>query len=252
MCRPVGGSREEACPGGHIGPPLRNDWRRSAGNGNWHEKTPFPAGRDGARPLQGERSRRGCPGRGVQDGGVRLGCGFRRPNFVPKFGASVMGIGPYERREGPIDHLGQRRRAGSLRRGWEEVGGDRGRNHPPKGPSTSDNPSVTAKPCQLPLHKGAFGDGGCESPRRFAPRNDSPDPLSVRGGPTGRRGNPSFLRWTGDGGSGRRGRRPLRVVAERCRDHPGSALSAERVAGQIQVLPDDLRVQHGALGPEIC
>ena len=28
-------------------------------------------------------------------GGVRLGCGFRRPNFVPKFGASVMGIGPY-------------------------------------------------------------------------------------------------------------------------------------------------------------
>ena len=23
MCRPVGGSHEEACPGGHIGPPLR-------------------------------------------------------------------------------------------------------------------------------------------------------------------------------------------------------------------------------------
>ena len=34
-------------------------------------------------------------------------------------------------------------------------------------------------------------------PRRFAPRNDSPKPLSFRGGPTGRRGNPSFLRWTG-------------------------------------------------------
>ena len=34
-------------------------------------------------------------------------------------------------------------------------------------------------------------------PRRFAPRNDSPDSLSFRGGPTGRRGNPSFLRWTG-------------------------------------------------------
>ena len=33
-------------------------------------------------------------------------------------------------------------------------------------------------------------------PRRSAPRNDSPDPLSFRGGPTGRRGNPSFLRWT--------------------------------------------------------
>ena len=36
-------------------------------------------------------------------------------------------------------------------------------------------------------------------PRRFAPRNDSPDPLSFREGPTGRGGNPSFLRWTGDG-----------------------------------------------------
>ena len=34
-------------------------------------------------------------------------------------------------------------------------------------------------------------------PRRFAPRNDSPDSLPFRGGPTGRRGNPSFFRWTG-------------------------------------------------------
>ena len=123
---------------------------------------------------------------------------------------------------------------------------------PPKCPATSNNPSVTAKPCQLllylrhglrqsnsgtefghrsrcpkffaricsqnfdrchsfllassatggarkrpPLHKGAFGDGGCGLPRRFAPRNDSPKPLSFRGGPTGRRGNPSFFRWTG-------------------------------------------------------
>ena len=41
------------------------------------------------------------------------------------------------------------------------------------------------------------GDEGCGLPRRFAPRNDSPKPLSFRGGPTGRRGNPSFLRWTG-------------------------------------------------------
>ena len=54
------------------------------------------------------------------------------------------------------------------------------------------------------------GDGGCGLPRCSAPRNDSPDLLSFRGGPTGRRGNPSFLRWTG--GSGRRSRRPLRKV----------------------------------------
>ena len=105
-------------------------------------------------------------------------------------------------------------------------------------PATSGNPSVTAAPCQLllrcpkffaricsqnfdhchsfllassatggarkrpPLHKGAFRTGGCGLPRRFAPRNDSPKPLSFRGGPTGRRGNPSFF--TMDGGAGRR------------------------------------------------
>ena len=114
------------------------------------------------------------------------------------------------------------------------MGGDWSRDHPQKGSSTSDNPSVTASPCQLPLHKGAFGDGG-GLPRRFAPRNDSPKPLSFRGGPTGRRGNPSFLRWTMDGGSGRRvvgpygrstkvpatgrcGHRPLRKARSTTRD----------------------------------
>ena len=63
--------------------------------------------------------------------------------------------------------------------------------------------------CQLPLHKGAFGDGGCGLPRRPCgpPRNDKRF-LSFRGAE--RRGNPSFLRWTMDGDPGRRGRRPLR------------------------------------------
>ena len=73
----------------------------------------------------------------------------------------------------------------------------------PKGPSTSDNPSVGLWPT-APFAQGSLGDGGCGLPRRFAPRNDSPDPLSFRGGPTGRRRNPSFLRWTGDGPPGRR------------------------------------------------
>ena len=58
------------------------------------------------------------------------------------------------------------------------------------------------------MHKGAFGDGGGGSPRRPCgpPRNDN-DFLSFRGAE--RRGNPSFLRWTGDGPPGRR---PLRKV----------------------------------------
>ena len=40
------------------------------------------------------------------------------------------------------------------------TGWNRSRGHPPKCSSTSDNPSVTAAPCQLPLHKGAFPCGG--------------------------------------------------------------------------------------------
>ena len=52
-------------------------------------------------------------------------------------------------------------------------------------------------------------------------------------------------------GFGPPSRRPLRVVAESRRNHPGSALSAEREAGQIRPLPDDLRVQHGVQGSEV-
>ena len=87
MCRPVGGFRKETCPGGHVGPPLRNDWRRSEGNGNWHEKTRL-AQRGGTEPAPYRRMKQ-------TSGGVRLGCCFRQPNFETEFGASVIGIGPY-------------------------------------------------------------------------------------------------------------------------------------------------------------
>ena len=50
--------------------------------------------------------------------------------------------------------------------------------------------------------------------------------------------------------TGRCGHRPLRNKTGACRDCQGSALSAERGAGQIQVLPDTLRVQHGVPCPE--
>ena len=91
---------------------------------------PPPAGRDGARPLQGARSR-------AVYGGVRLGCGFRQPNSETEFGASVMvtppygcnaggsqrkadvGIGPYEKERkfhqppGPAAHSGASAPAGA-------------------------------------------------------------------------------------------------------------------------------------------
>ena len=71
-----GGSRAEACPGGHIGPPLR-DGGAFRTNGNWRETAPFPAGRDGARPLQGsgaKRVRRGVvtPPYGCNTGSAQL------------------------------------------------------------------------------------------------------------------------------------------------------------------------------------
>ena len=40
------------------------------------------------------------------------------------------------------------------------MGGGGGRDHPQKCSATSDNPSVAAKPRQLPLHKGALACGG--------------------------------------------------------------------------------------------
>ena len=126
----------------------------------------------------------------------------------------------------------------------------------PKCPATSDNPSVTAAPCQLPLHKGAFGDGGCGLPRRPVgpPRNDNGF-LSFRGAE--RRGNPYFYDGRGFGPPylGHGLRRPKFVpkfgasvkssAPTGPRDCRGSALSAERAAGQIRFLPDNIRVQHG-------
>ena len=136
---------------------------------------------------------------------------------------------------------------------------------PQKCLSKPDNPSVSLR-LTAPFAQGSLGDEGCGLPRRFAPRNDSPDSLPFRGGPTGRRGNPSFFRWTGVRAAevvgpygrstevpatGRCGHRPLRNEVGSCRDCRGSALSAERVAGQSQSLPDDLRVQHGIQRSEV-
>ena len=73
VCRPVNGSREEACPGGHIGPPLREARRRSGTNGNRRENGPFPAGRGGARPLQGRR--RQCAASGPPGSSAPTPCG---------------------------------------------------------------------------------------------------------------------------------------------------------------------------------
>ena len=81
---------------------------------------------------------------GASGGGVHLGCGFRQPNSETEFGASVIGIGPYGEKgkfpqpPGPAAHSGASTPAVARDGRGSEQGS------PPKGPSTPDNPSVTA------------------------------------------------------------------------------------------------------------
>ena len=63
-----------------------------------------------------------------------LGHGLRRPNFVPKFGASVRSSAPTKRRDSCRNHPSQRRTAERLRRGHEEWAGIDARTIPKGGP----------------------------------------------------------------------------------------------------------------------
>ena len=182
MCRPGHASSREASAGGHIGPPLRDMGWCSGTNGDWRRTGPPPPGRDGARPLRGT---------GGVRGGVRLGCGFRQPNFGTKFGASVMGIGPYAPRGDEGRHAGSscptggcgeppRLPWGAAHSGASAPAGARdGRESrqrlPQKCPATSDNPSVSLR-LTAPFTQGSLrghsatqaghGDG---PPRSSAP-----------------------------------------------------------------------------------
>ena len=143
--------------------------------------------------------------------------------------------------------------------GCEEMSGNCGRDHPQRGHQPRTIPQSPSGR-QLPLHKGAFGDGGCGLPRRFAPRNDSPDPLSFRGGPTGRRGNPSFLRWTGVRAAevvGPYGRSTEVPATGRCRHRPlrkaqsttqASRRAAKRPRPRTQGMGGNRRKDHPKRG----
>ena len=186
----------EPFAGGHIGPggrsvrqrragrdgahPYRRGERADGGEVRYRECT--AAGRCGHRPLRETRVAAGCghPALRVHhrwcaaSGPMYLRHGFRRPNFVPKFGASVIGIGPYEkegkppRPPGPAAHS----EASATRMGGR--GGNRDRD-PPQ--SVQQPRAIPQSPSgrQLPLHKGAFPCGGRGSGRthRSAPTRSS-------------------------------------------------------------------------------
>ena len=127
----------------------------------------------------------------------------------------------------PINHPSQRRTAKRLRQRMRGNGWKLRQRSSPKYPATSDNPSVALQ-ATAPFTQGSLRDEGAA-----------------------RRVVVPYERSTEVPAAGRCGHRPLRNEAGSCRDCRGSALSAERVAGQIRPLPDNIRVQHGAPGSEV-
>ena len=211
MCRPGHGPSRHPFTGGHIGPPLHGA-----------ESVPGPTeigARNDASPSGAGRSP--PPTEGAEQGGLQRGA--PRVWLPPaKFRNGIWGVSHGHpalrkqhwwclavgrcghrplRREGEVPATtqasgAQRSVCAAVARKWVGIAAE----IIPKGTSNAGQSlSHGLRPCQLPLHKGALGDGGCGSPRRFAPRNDSPDSLSFRGGPTGRRGNPSFYDGRGFG-----------------------------------------------------
>ena len=99
-----------------------------------------------------------------------------------------------------------------------------------------------------PLHKGALGtgDADCRVASLLAMTV-----LILCHSEEAQRADVGIRPFYDGRGFGPPSRRPLRVVAESRRNPPGSALSAEREAGEIRSLPDDLGVQHGVQGSEV-
>ena len=237
---------------------------------------------------------------------MRLGCGFRQPNFVPKFRASVIGIGPYALRGDEGRHAGSSCPTGGCgeppRLPWVAAhsgasaaqtggtGGNRGRDHPKSVQQRRTIPQ-SAFGRQLPLHKGALGAGGTDchvGPAgllamtvlilRHSEEAQRAD-VGIRPFYDGRGFGPPYL---GHGlrrpnfvpkfGASVRSSAPTegllksqqradvvigpygmkRKPAATAEAALSEAESAERAAGQIQSLPDTLRVQHGVLSSEIC
>ena len=124
--------------------PYRVDCNTQQARRNGRGRSPAPTGLPGV----------------PSSGPMYLRHGFRQPNFAPKFGASVMGIGPYGEKGKPNRPPWPAAHSGASAARMQGMGGGGGRDHPQKCSATSDNPSVAAKPRQLPLHKGALACGG--------------------------------------------------------------------------------------------
>ena len=201
-------------------------------------KLTLPTGRDGARPLRGSGA-----GRCVQDGGVRSPRPTGATQVVPSSGP-MWASAPTDRRGSLSDHPGQRRTAERLRRGCEEMGGNRDRGHPKRGQQRRTIPQsrlrrasslYTREPC--PAGDGGSGRRG----RRPLWKAQASRRAAKRPRPRGR----------GMGGNRRKNHPKRRTAPATTQAALSEAESAERGAGQIRSLPGDLRVQHGVQGSEV-
>ena len=166
----------------------------------------------------------GTSGRSTgQHGGVRLGCGFRQPNSETEFGASVMVTPPYECNTGSAQQradVGIRPFSDGRGFGPPYLGhGLRRPNFVPKFGASVKSSAPTESPINHPSQPA---------------RSEASAPAAARDG------RESTQRPSQKG-------KPAATAGAALSE----AESAERGAGQIQSLPDTLRVQHGVLCPEV-
>ena len=159
---------------------------------------------------------------------------------------------PTERRASHINHPGQRRTAERLRQRVRGNGWELRQRSSPRGHQLGTIPQSRRSRASSLYTREPLGTGDTDC--RVGPAGllamTTVFCHSEASAHTGR-GNPSFLRWTG---SGRRVVGPYgtkQKPAATARAALSEAESAKREAGQIQVLPDTFRVQHGVPCPEV-
>ena len=291
MCPPGHASSRDPFTGRHTGRPLRIRLK--------YQSTPKQRAGTEPRPYRSIAVPNGGP--------MYLRHGFRRPNFVPKFGASVMVIGPYGKKSKPHQPPESAAHSGAFA-AWMGGNGWELRQRPsPRCPATPDNPSVMAFGHASSLYTReplGTGDTDCRvasllamtvlilchseeaqranvgirpfyDGRGFGPPylgHGLRQPNSVpKFGASVRSSAPteSPINHPSQQASRRAAKRPRPrprgMGGNRRKDHPkrgtsaataqaalSEAESAERAAGQIRSLPDDLRGQHGVQGSEVC
>ena len=268
----------------HRSAPTR--WgRRSEPTENWREDGPCQRGeREWTEGGVWSPRPTGATQVMPSSGPMYLRYSFRQPNSEAEFGASVMGIGPYALR-GTRDggrHAGSSCPTGGCgeppRLPWVAahsgasaarvggMGGNRSRDHPQRGHQRRTIPQSRLRRASSLYTREPLGTGDADCRvasllamtvliLRHSEEAQRAD-VGIRPFYDGRGFGPPRSSAPTEGlpksqQTGRCGHRPLRNETKAPRDCRGSALSAERVAGQSQSLPDDLRVQHGVQRSEV-